>query len=92
MASNNTVKIQKLHSADPRCFWCERVTVINPPGVKEQTDLTATYDHLYQRDDVRRLIPHYGTQGVLACRWCNSRRKKSVVSFMKRLTQCETVV
>lgn len=68
--TNNGSKVRRLYKAQKgKCFFCSKKT--HYADGKNQRDSTATFDHLYDRRDIRRAVC---SKGVLACRECNSRR------------------
>ena len=75
--SNRSLKL-KLHQIDPKCHWCQRVTLLtNIAHVGSNPNpLMATIDHIVSRYNPERWVkrkPHE-IRKVLACFECNNRR------------------
>ena len=86
--SNREFKL-KLWQADPRCYWCKRLTrLLNIPEIQGPAppDL-ATIDHLVSRYFPERWIKRNQTK-VLACYECNARRG---MEETKRLSKEELI-
>ena len=67
-----------LHSKDPHCFWCGRVTILITEDLegKPSPPLMATIDHLISRYDPQRWVEKKkgNNKKVLACYECNHKR------------------
>lgn len=66
------------HAAGGKCYYCQRIC--NKPatgGVRLPThELNATVEHLYSRDDIRRLLADGKKIRVLSCYRCNQEANK----------------
>jgi hypothetical protein len=85
--SNRSLKLV-LHAIDPRCHWCERVTVLtNLKSILGQPDpLMATIDHLVSKYKVSRWKKNYAKEPrkVLACYECNHKRSRRETDSLTR--------
>lgn len=77
--SNSMTPIRKvLHSKNPRCHWCKRLTKITYRATGEVTPFDeATVDHIVGLLDPRRQTMSFAeaqAQVVLACYSCNQKR------------------
>lgn len=74
---SNHVRLGIMWENNPRCVWCDNVTVFFETHVPILPDHAATVDHLYPATDGRR-IKHKKSKMpshlVLACSKCNGRR------------------
>jgi 5-methylcytosine-specific restriction endonuclease McrA len=82
MSKSRHHRILNLWRQNPRCYWCNRLTVLifRPPGMlRTQCRFRgdeATIDHLVTRYDGRQQT-HGQEMTVMACRDCNGRRGAS---------------
>lgn len=85
--SNRSLKLT-LHAADPRCHWCQRVTVMtNIKNLSGHPDpLMATIDHLVSRYKLGRWNKSYQKEPrkVLACYECNHARSRRETDSLTR--------
>jgi 5-methylcytosine-specific restriction endonuclease McrA len=73
---------RQLWNRDPRCYWCQRTTVLAKFKGAPLPPEAATVDHLHpKRHEARRR--QTGTPVVLACHQCNDERNRAE---MVRLT------
>lgn len=85
--SNHNLKLS-LHEKDPRCHWCQRITLlICDPHIKGKPDpLMATIDHIVSRYHVHRWVKRKENQRrrVLSCYECNHGRSVSETLALSR--------
>lgn len=86
--SNREFKL-KLWQADPRCYWCKRVTyLLNIPEIQGPAPpLMCTIDHLISRYHPERYVKRHQTK-VLSCYECNAKRG---IEETKKLSREELV-
>ena len=80
---------RRLHAADPRCFYCGIVTLLEPPPDWHGKTFPqlATVEHLRPRTDPLRTEPMRFTnerRHVLACWQCNQDRSNAAPVKVRR--------
>jgi hypothetical protein len=72
VAVHRNNKRARLHAENPRCYWCDVVTVLEI--VTPHNPTTATIDHLYSKLHPERNVAVNVHKIVLACHECNNER------------------
>ena len=77
-ASRLTRRLRRLWEDNPRCFWCDTITVWYANGKGRSPKDSATIDHLRSRYNESRQEPNplAHARTVLACWKCNNVRNK----------------
>lgn len=72
----NRKVLDRLLSYTSKCHYCKQRVLITsqPNGVQRHN--TATVDHVYSHNDIRRLIDNNHKKVVLACNKCNNSRNE----------------
>lgn len=58
-------------SRNPKCHYCQQTIYKNAPGDSINKHNSATVDHIYSRNDIRRFLVEERENTVLACHKCN---------------------
>jgi hypothetical protein len=90
MPRSNRGRLLKLWTADPRCHWCSRETLIHlgTPGSRKTA---ATIDHII----TKRMGQGHRGKPVLACNGCNMQRCKdeqAMLSKKRRLSYRQRIL
>lgn len=86
MSNGDHAQLVAMHEANPKCYWCGRMTWLPNSGerliLKGAKARMATRDHLISRNEGDPLSR--GSEVVLACYRCNCKRAENEHAAMDR--------